>query len=104
NALDLEIRSPREVSGLRKIGPVVIHTGAGHSIRVWPLERYAGLVRRLRSDDYLVRVICDADQLGFWAGQGEMAIVPRTPGELLDLLDRAQLLLVTTLGPDTWRH
>jgi len=87
------------VSGLRKIGPVVIHTGAGHSIRVWPLERYAGLVRRLRSDDYLVRVICDADQLGLWAGQGEMAIVPRTPGELLDLLDRAAVVVGNDSGP-----
>lgn len=99
NALGLELPSKRELAGLRKAGPVVIHTGAGHSIRVWPLERYAGLVRRLRRDDYLVRVICDADQLGFWLGQNEMAIVPGSPGELLDLLDSAAVVVGNDSGP-----
>lgn len=98
-ALDLELRPQRQSSALRKVGPVVIHTGAGHSIRVWPLERYAGLIRRLRSDDYLVQVICDADQLGFWVEQGEMARVSRTPLELLDLLGHAAVVVGNDSGP-----
>ena len=98
-ALGITLRTQPKVSRLNKDGPVVIHTGAGHPIRVWPLERYANLVRKLRSSGYSVQVICDADQLGFWGREGEKATVPRYVGELLDLIDRAAVLIGNDSGP-----
>jgi ADP-heptose:LPS heptosyltransferase len=65
---------------------VVIHTGAGQPIRVWPLERYQRLVARLRSQDYTVRVLCDPDQTDWWIRAGEREV--ETPASVAELLNR----------------
>src|SRR5438045_1300593 len=41
---------------------ILIHTGAGQPVRVWPLERYRNIVRRFREKKYPVQVACDQDQ------------------------------------------
>src|SRR5260370_35407695 len=47
----------------RRSGPqtaaIVVHTGAGHDVRVWALDRFAGIVAKLRSGGYHALGACD---------------------------------------------
>jgi heptosyltransferase-2 len=98
NALEIDLPQPipqqhkeREV--------IVIHTGAARMTRVWPLERYAGLVRRLRADQHRVEVLCDRHQLGFWLERGEIARVPDTLDELVCRVGKAAIFIGNDSGP-----
>ena len=54
-------------------GEILVHTGAGQPVRVWPLERYRTLVARLRRKGYRVQVACDpgpADLVAAGGGKG----------------------------------
>ncbi len=78
----------------------LVHTGAAQPVRVWPLERYASLVRRLRRQNYRVRVACDPDQRDWWQQAGEADVcVPRSASELLALMDGAGAFLGNDSGP-----
>jgi len=85
---------------LRPDGEVLVHTGAGQPVRVWPLERYRGLVTRLRQEHYRVQVACDPDQRNWWIEAGEKnTAAPRTVAELLALVDRAGTFIGNDSGP-----
>ena len=78
----------------------MVHTGAAQPVRVWGLERYLNLVKRLRSKNYSVQVACDVDQKQWWLGQGEKNLaVPGTVGELFELIDQASLFIGNDSGP-----
>jgi ADP-heptose:LPS heptosyltransferase len=79
---------------------IVVHTGAAQPVRVWPLERYLDIVRRLRVRGHEVRVLCDAAQLTWWRQNGETeAYAPRSVAELLDCLRAAGLFVGNDSGP-----
>jgi ADP-heptose:LPS heptosyltransferase len=81
-------------------GEVLVHTGAGQPVRVWPLDRFRQLVARLRSEKYRVRVACDPDQRDWWLEAGEAAVLtPRTVTELFALIDRAGVFIGNDSGP-----
>ena len=81
-------------------GEILVHSGAGQPVRVWPLERYRSLVARLRQAHYRVQVACDPDQQTWWHGVGETAAVtPRSVKELFGLIDRAGVFLGNDSGP-----
>jgi len=81
-------------------GEILVHTGAGQPVRVWPLERYHNLVARLRQKDYHVQVACDPDQRDWWLAAGERGVAtPRTVAELLALADRAGAFIGNDSGP-----
>ena len=85
---------------LRSGGEVLIHTGAGQPVRVWPLERYGRLVARLRRGGYRVRVACDPDQRSWWLAAGEKDVAtPRTVTELFELADRSGAFIGNDSGP-----
>ena len=85
---------------VRNQGEVLVHTGAGQPIRVWPLERYQHLVAHLRQLGYRVRVACDPDQEAWWRKTGETPLeVPHTVGELLHLIDQAAAFVGNDSGP-----
>jgi len=85
---------------LRPEGEVVVHTGAGQPVRVWPLERYRKLVARLRGTGYRVQVACDPDQRDWWLAAGEKDVAtPRTVTELFVLADRAGAFIGNDSGP-----
>ena len=102
HALDLEL-PPREKIPLpppRGLGEVLVHSGAGQPVRVWPLERYRHVVARLRQESYRVQVACDPDQRGWWLEAGEDAVAtPHTVRELFTLVDRAGAFLGNDSGP-----
>jgi ADP-heptose:LPS heptosyltransferase len=84
----------------RRHGDVLIHTGAGQPIRVWPLERYQSLIARLRARHYQVAVACDPDQREWWLRAGETQVaMPNTVNELLSLIDRAGVFIGNDSGP-----
>ncbi len=79
---------------------ILVHTGAGQPVRVWPLDRYARLVRRLRQQGHAVQVACDPEQQGWWRAAGEaVPAVPRSVRELLQLIERAALFVGNDSGP-----
>jgi heptosyltransferase-2 len=101
-ALGLEL-PPREKLKLPQVqrdGEILVHTGAGQAVRVWPLERYRGMVNRLRSRNFRVQVACDADQESWWRAAGEQNVgVPRSVGELVGLLEKAGAFIGNDSGP-----
>lgn len=79
---------------------VVIHTGAAYAVRVWPLERYSNLVRRLRQRGYAVQIACDTGQLDWWRNHGESdVVVPKTLEALLDLMNQHSVFIGNDSGP-----
>jgi heptosyltransferase-2 len=79
---------------------LLIHTGAGQPVRVWPLERYRQLAMRLREKAFLVHVACDPDQREWWLQAGEANVAtPSTVKELIGLIDRAGAFVGNDSGP-----
>jgi heptosyltransferase-2 len=64
---------------------VVLHSGASQALRIWPLARYAELLRRLRAQGWDPVVLCDHNQLADWHGLGET--LARTAGGMDELVD-----------------
>jgi heptosyltransferase-2 len=81
-------------------GLVLVHSGAGQAARVWPLENYRDLVRRLREDGRTVQVVCDADQRSRWFQLDEPQVAtPRSLTELFWLLGQTGVFLGNDSGP-----
>ncbi len=102
SALGLKIPPIAEAVKLtsRRDGTVLLHSGAGKPVRVWPLERFRGLARRLREKGYDVRVACDPDQLNWWKDHGEQdAAAPTNLSELLHLIRSAGTFIGNDSGP-----
>jgi len=79
---------------------ILVHTGAGQPVRVWPLARYRILVERLRQKGYSVQVACDPDQLGWWTEAGEKAVIcPRTVSELVQVVEQSGAFIGNDSGP-----
>ena len=101
-ALDIEL-PPREkipVPAANGVKTVLIHTGAGQPIRVWPLERYKNLATGLRRENFEVQIVCDPEQRDWWLRAGEAeAATPKTVTELISLIDRAGVFIGNDSGP-----
>ncbi len=101
-ALGFEVpaREALALPHLHPNGELLVHTGAGQSVRVWPLERYRALVARLRQKNYRVQVACDPDQRDWWLAAGEEKVAtPRTVAEVFALADRAGAFIGNDSGP-----
>ena len=98
--LDLPAREKLQMSARPSGRDVVVHTGAGQPVRVWPLARYRGIVGRLRRQNYNVRVACDPDQRSWWLMAGEKDVAtPRTVSELLLAMESAGVFIGNDSGP-----
>jgi len=101
-ALELELpaREQLPIAARPARKEVLVHTGAGQPVRVWPLERYATLIERLRREGHRVQLACDPDQRSWWLDAGETELVtPRTVSELMLLIDRAGAFIGNDSGP-----
>jgi heptosyltransferase-2 len=79
---------------------VLMHSGAGQPVRVWPLENYRRLAARLRGKRIPVQIACDPDQRGWWLQAGENHVAtPATVTELIALTDRAGAFIGNDSGP-----
>jgi heptosyltransferase-2 len=97
---DMPAREALALPHLHPYGEILVHTGAGQPVRVWPLERYRTLVARLRQKGYRVQVACDPDQRTWWLQAGEKDVAtPRTVTELFALADRAGAFVGNDSGP-----
>lgn len=97
---DLPTREQLPVPSPRHPNLVVVHSGAGQPVRVWPLARYRTLVERLRLSGRKVLVACDPDQQSWWRENGEVELViPSNVAELITLLDGAGAFIGNDSGP-----
>ena len=81
-------------------GKILIHTGAKQSLRVWPLENFRQIVRRLREQGHEVLVACDPAQRAWWFGVGEQEVItPSTVTDLFALIDQAAAFIGNDSGP-----
>lgn len=98
--LDLPARNEIVLPPQKKDGAVLIHSGAGQLVRVWPLENYRLLANRLRKSGYRVEVACDVDQRDWWLRTGEAGVkTPQTVSELIEVVDRAGAFIGNDSGP-----
>jgi ADP-heptose:LPS heptosyltransferase len=98
--LDLPARAALPPPTSLKSATIVLHTGAGQPVRVWPLEGYSVLRQHLRGQGCEVRVLCDADQLDFWRHAGEPDVEsPASLGRLIEVLDGAGAFIGNDSGP-----
>ncbi len=80
--------------------PVVLHSGAARPTRLWPLDGFALIARRLREHGRPVRVLCDPAQIPAWRQAGEAGVVaPADPQALLDAVADAALFVGNDSGP-----
>ena len=79
---------------------VLLHTGAGRPVRVWPLEKFRRLAERLRASGIEVQIACNPEQESWWKQNGEPNVAnPATVSELIDLTDRAGAFIGNDSGP-----
>lgn len=78
---------------------VLIHTGARSPLRVWPLENFQEITRRLRHEGYVVQIACDDDQVDWWNREGEAALNPPTVTALFSYLDHGGVFIGNDSGP-----
>jgi len=78
---------------------VLVHSGARLPLRVWPLQHFREIIRRLREQHYTVQIACDADQVSAWQAFGENPACPRSVTELLALLQTAGVFIGNDSGP-----
>jgi heptosyltransferase-2 len=98
--LELEERGKIRLSPAAHGRAIFVHTGAGQPVRVWPLERYQSLVKRLRRLGHEVRVVCNPEQRDWWIAAGEKEVAtPRTITELLDLMTGSGVFIGNDSGP-----
>jgi ADP-heptose:LPS heptosyltransferase len=99
-ALELPPRESISIPATPKRETVLIHSGAGQPVRVWPLENYRRLAARLREKKIPVQIACDPDQRDWWLRAGEnLAATPATVTELIALTDRAGVFIGNDSGP-----
>ncbi len=101
-ALDLELppRGSISIPVTPKRETVLIHSGAGQPVRVWPLENYRRLAARLRKKKIPGQLACDPDQRDWWLRAGEnLVATPATVTELIALTDRAGAFIGNDSGP-----
>ena len=100
--LGLEL-PPRQEAGIpahTRHKLVVVHSGAGQPAKIWPLENFRALVRRLREAGYVVQVLCDAAQRDWWIQSDESCVTtPKSLGELTMLLEQAGAFIGNDSGP-----
>jgi len=81
-------------------GSVLVHSCAGQSVRVWPLDRFSAMVSRLRKQGRTVTVACDIDQRDWWLKAGEARVeTPTNVTDLLRLIDASRVFLGNDSGP-----
>jgi heptosyltransferase-2 len=101
-ALNLDLGPRTKISRLAPSngGNILVHTGAGQPVRVWPLDRYFSLIKRLRSLHYSVQVACNPEQRDWWLQHGEDRVAtPPTIADLLALMTDAGVFIGNDSGP-----
>ncbi len=84
----------------RQSGPLLLHSGAGQPVRVWPLSRYRALAERLRQEGFDVVVACDPDQQEWWYQAGEKELqVPHSVSQLMAVVDKSVAFIGNDSGP-----
>ncbi|MEU7526324.1 glycosyltransferase family 9 protein [Saccharothrix sp. NPDC042600] len=79
-------------------GPVVVHPGASHGARRWPVERFAAVVRAIGSDVVVTGSPGEAGLVRAVASAGAGRVQIGSLGELLDLVAGARAVVCGDTG------
>jgi ADP-heptose:LPS heptosyltransferase len=97
--IDLPVRSKLPLPRVRHDDQILVHTGAGQPVRVWPLERYRDVVNRLRTKGFHVQVACDPDQVSWWRAAGEQNVTVPRGSALIELIQKSGAFIGNDSGP-----
>jgi ADP-heptose:LPS heptosyltransferase len=97
--LGIELPAPAAFQTTPRRPEIVLHSGAAHPVRVWPLERFHGVARRLRENGHKVRVACDPPQAVWWKNHAEDVCAPANISELIAFLEGAGQFIGNDSGP-----
>jgi len=97
--LDLPPREKLRLPHATPHGDILLHTGAGQPVRVWPLERYRNVVNRLRAKGFRVQIACDPDQESWWRAAGEQNVAVPRGSALIALTEKAGAFIGNDSGP-----
>jgi ADP-heptose:LPS heptosyltransferase len=98
--IELPPRGKISIPAAKNSETILIHSGAGQSVRVWPLEKYRNLAAQLRQKKLQVQIACDPDQRDWWARAREKNVaMPKTVAELISLVDRSAAFIGNDSGP-----
>lgn len=98
--LDMPLREQLNLGPTPGGRVVVVHSGAAQPVRIWPIPRFAGIVRRLREAGYTVRVLSNPDNREEWLKAGETNVAtPSTIDSLLSLMTDACAFIGNDSGP-----
>ena len=98
--IELPARGQLPAPARQREKTVLIHTGARHTVRVWPLENYRRLAGKLRASGIEVQIACNPEQESWWKQNGEARVAkPATVSELIELADRAGAFIGNDSGP-----
>ncbi|XVV06403.1 glycosyltransferase family 9 protein [Actinosynnema sp. CA-248983] len=79
-------------------GPVVVHPGASHGARRWPVERFAAVVRAIGADAVVTGSPAEAGLARAVASAGAGRVQIGSLGELLDLVAGARAVVCGDTG------
>ncbi len=89
-------RHPNQTRSIKK---AIVHTGAAQPVRVWPLDKYLGLINFLEQQGLGVDLICDADQVSWWEKNNRQSKLPQSVSELIELLKTGDIFIGNDSGP-----
>jgi heptosyltransferase-2 len=102
DALGVNVPPMKEAvhSVARRDGKILIHSGAGKQVRVWPLDRFLSLAKHFRQQGHTVAIACDPEQSAWWQEHGETAVqVPTDLDQLIDLVTGSAVFIGNDSGP-----
>jgi ADP-heptose:LPS heptosyltransferase len=98
--LNLPVREKLFIPAAKNSQTILVHTGAGQPVRVWPLQNFQEIVAHLRRENFFVQVACDSEQRAWWLRVGEKNVAtPTTVTELISLTDRVGAFIGNDSGP-----
>jgi hypothetical protein len=76
--LNLPVREKLFIPAAKNSQTILVHTGAGQPVRVWPLQNFQEIVAHLRRENFFVQVACDSEQRAWWLRVGEKNVATPT--------------------------
>lgn len=77
----------------------ILHSGAAHPVRVWPIPRYAQLAAHLEHIGWPTQILCDPNQRKEWKSLGHSIHCPVNLAELIRRLKNATAFIGNDSGP-----
>ena len=97
--LEMPDRNERSVQKPRG-NTIIVHTGGSQPSKIWPLRNFKSLSKRIKEENFDVKIICDPRQRDWWLAEGETDVVtPKDVSDLITYFDSATAFIGNDSGP-----